>query len=62
VRRGLLIITLLFIGALTALTATDMARNGLTPLDLVAILILLFFSIAIVGALRSPPPPPPPGD
>lgn len=55
-RRVLLIITLLFIAALAALTATDVARNGPTPLDVVSIMILVFFSIGIVGALRAPRP------
>jgi hypothetical protein len=55
VRRTLLTITLLFIAGLAALTATDIARNGPTPLDVVSIMILVFFSIGIVGALRTPP-------
>ena len=54
-RRALLIITLVFIGALAALTGIDVVRNGLSPLDVVSILILVFFSIGIVGALREPP-------
>ena len=54
-RRVVLIITLVFIVVLAALTIDDLVQNGPTPLSLVSILILVFFSIGIVGALRTPP-------
>jgi hypothetical protein len=55
VQRALLIVTIVFILGLAAMTVIDIADNGLTPLDVVAIMILAFFSVAIVGALRVPP-------
>lgn len=57
VRRTLLIVTIVFILGLGLLTVIDIADNGLTPLDVVAIMILGFFSVAILGALRAPPRP-----
>jgi hypothetical protein len=54
-RRVLLVVTILFILALTAATLYDIIHNGFTPLDLVSLMILGFFSVAIVGALREPP-------
>ncbi len=53
-RRGLLSITLVFIAGLTALTGVDLARNGVNALDVLSIMILLFFWVGIVGALRAP--------
>ncbi len=51
-----LTIAVLFIGVLGALTVADIAHNGLTALDVFAILILVLFTVGIVGALRNPPP------
>jgi hypothetical protein len=56
-RQALLITVLLFIALLVALTVTDIVRNGVTPVDVLAILVLVLFSTGIVGALRHPPPP-----
>jgi hypothetical protein len=56
VRAAVLTLALLFIVLLGALTVVDIADNGLTPLDIVSLLILLLFSIAVVGAVRNPPP------
>ena len=53
-RRVLLAVTVAFIAALAVLTGIDLARNGVSALDLISILILVFFAIAIVGALRAP--------
>ena len=53
-RRAILAITLAFIAGLAALTVKDIIDNGVTPLSFVSIMILVFFSIAIVGALRAP--------
>ena len=50
-----LTIAVLFIGVLGALTVADIAHNGLTALDVFAILILVLFTVGIVGALRNPP-------
>jgi hypothetical protein len=55
VRSFVLAIALLFMALLASLTADDIVRNGVTPLAVVAILILILFAIGIVGALRQPP-------
>ncbi len=54
-----LAIALLFTAAFWLLTALDIVHNGFSPLDVIAILILMLFTIALVGASRNPPPPPP---
>lgn len=51
-RRVLLVVTLLFIAGLTGLTVLDMVRNGVNPLSVISFVILLFFWVAIGGALR----------
>jgi len=48
-RIVILIIALLFIGMLAALTVLDIIHNGVSVLDVVAILILLLFTTGIVG-------------
>jgi hypothetical protein len=54
--RGIVLtVALLFIAMLAALTVADFVRNGITPLGVVAVLILALFMIGIVGALRQPP-------
>jgi hypothetical protein len=55
-RAVVLTVALLFIALLGALTIADIVHNGLTALDVIAALILLLFTIGIVGALRNPPP------
>jgi len=55
VRVVVLTVALLFIAMLGALTVVDFVRNGVTPLGVVAILVLVLFMIGIVGALREPP-------
>lgn len=52
-RRLLLVVTLLFIAGLTALTVLDMVNNGVNALSVVSFVILLFFWVAIGGALRA---------
>jgi hypothetical protein len=47
--------TLLVIGVLMAFTIQDLIQNGLTPIDVLSIMIQGFFAVAIVGALRQPP-------
>jgi hypothetical protein len=56
VRVTVLTLAMLFIILLGALTVADIANNGLTALDIVAVLILVLFSIGVLGALRNPPP------
>ena len=55
-RVTVLTLALLFIVLLAALTVADIANNGLTALDVVAVLILVLFSVGVLGALRNPPP------
>jgi hypothetical protein len=52
-RRVILLVTLLFIAGLTALTVLDMVHSGVNALSVVSFVILLFFWVAIVGALRA---------
>jgi hypothetical protein len=54
-RVVVLTITLLFIGLLGFLTADDFAHNGVTPLGVLAVVVLVLFIVGIVGALRQPP-------
>ena len=55
-RFVLLGITIVFLLGVTALTGSDVAHNGVTPLDVIALLIVGLFGVAIVGALISRPP------
>ena len=54
-RIPVLVIALAFIAGLGVLTGVDIARNGVTVLSVLAILVLVLFMIGIVGALREPP-------
>lgn len=54
-RVPVLIIAVLFIAGLGALTVIDISRYGITILSALAILVLVLFTIGIVGALREPP-------
>jgi hypothetical protein len=55
-RIVLLFVTILFLGGLAALTVYDIVSNGVTPLDIVSVLIIAFFGVTIVGALATRPP------
>lgn len=55
-RIALLIVVILFLAGLTFLTADDVAHNGVTPLDIVSLVIIGFFGVALVGALATRPP------
>jgi hypothetical protein len=55
VRVAVLTIALVFIGLLGALTVSDFINYGVTGLGILSVLILVLFSIGIVGALRHPP-------
>ena len=54
-RLLVLIIAAVFIISMTTLTGIDFANNGVTPLGVVAVLILLVCGIGILGALLQPP-------
>lgn len=56
-RYLILIVALLFIGALAALTVSDIVNNGFNALDVVALLVLGLFTTGVLGALRHLPPP-----
>ncbi|HEY5431667.1 MAG TPA: hypothetical protein VIK04_21325 [Solirubrobacteraceae bacterium] len=55
-RLLLLIIVVVFTAFIGVLTALDMAHNGVTWLDVLAILIVILFGTGIVGALLHRPP------
>lgn len=51
----MLAIVLVFIGVLGALTVSDFVNHGVTGLGVLSVLVLVLFSVGIVGALRHPP-------
>jgi hypothetical protein len=50
-KLALLWVTVVFIGGIGILTALDIIDNGVTWLDVLAILILILFSTGIIGSL-----------
>ncbi len=54
-RTPALLASLSLLGLLAFLTVRDLARNGFTPLMLVALAILALLGIGVVGALTTPP-------
>ncbi len=61
-RIALLCVVLLFLAGLVALVIYDVSSNGVTPLDVVAVIIIAFFGVALVGALATRPPEDGPSD
>jgi hypothetical protein len=55
VRLAVFTVALLFIVALAVLTVRDIRMHGATPVDVLAIAILVLFTTGIVGALLHPP-------
>jgi hypothetical protein len=55
VRVAVLTIALAFIVGLAVLTVLDFIHHGFTAVGVLAVGILLLFSVGIVGALRHPP-------
>jgi len=55
VRAAVFIVALLFIAVLGGLTVQDIRANGATPVDVLAIVVLVVFGTGIVGALLHPP-------
>lgn len=55
-RTVILIVALVFIALLGALTVRDIVHYGVTPVDVLAVLVLTLFCTGIVGAVRHPPP------
>ena len=54
-RLLVLTIALLFDFALGALTVRDIHTHGITPVAVLAIIIVVVFTIGIIGALLHPP-------
>jgi hypothetical protein len=52
----LLVIVVVFTAFIGVLTVLDMVHNGVTWLDILAILIVILFGTGIVGALLHQPP------
>jgi hypothetical protein len=52
----LLVVVVVFTGFIGVLTVLDMVQNGVTWLDILAILIVILFGTGIVGALLHKPP------
>jgi hypothetical protein len=55
VRAAVFTVALLFIVALAVLTVRDIRLHGTTPVDVLAIIVLVLFTTGIVGALLHPP-------
>jgi hypothetical protein len=55
VRLLVLTIALLFDAALAALTVRDIHTHGLTPVSFLAVMIVVVFTIGVIGALLHPP-------
>jgi uncharacterized membrane protein len=55
VRFAVFLVALLFIIALGVLTVRDIRVHGATPVDVLAIIVLVLFTTGIVGALLHPP-------
>ena len=54
-RQLVLLIALAFIGLLIYLTAINIKRNGLSAAGIVALCVIAFLAIGIVGSLMRPP-------
>ncbi len=54
-RTPALIASLSLLGLLAFLTVRDIVRNGVTGLMVVALLVLGFVGVGVVGALTTPP-------
>ncbi len=54
-RLAVFTVALLFIVALGVLTGRDIRVHGATPVDVLAIIVLVLFTTGIVGALLHPP-------
>jgi hypothetical protein len=54
-RLAVLTIALLFVAALVTLTVRDIHTHGLTAIAVLAIIIVVLFTIGIIGALLHPP-------
>ena len=48
-------VALVFIAGLGVLTVMDIVKNGVTPIGIVAVLLLVVIMVGVVGALAQPP-------
>jgi hypothetical protein len=48
-------IALVFIVGVGVLTVMDIVNNGVTPIGIIAVLLLVVIMVGIVGALAQPP-------
>lgn len=55
VRLVVTAVSLVFVFGMTALTAIDFANNGVTPLGVVGVLVLIVVGVGILGALLQGP-------
>jgi hypothetical protein len=55
VRLAVFTVALLFVVALTVLTVRDIRMHGATPVDVLAVVVLVLFTTGVVGALLHPP-------
>jgi heme A synthase len=55
-RLALLAVVVVFTAGIAVLTVLDMTRNGVTWLDVLAILVVILFATGIVGSLLHQPP------
>ena len=55
----ILIVALVFTGALAVVTALDIRNNGFNGVDVMALVIVVLFATGILGALSQRPPRPP---
>jgi hypothetical protein len=55
VRLAVFTVALLFIVALGVLTVRDIRVHGATPVDVLAVVVLVVFTTGIVGAMLHPP-------
>jgi hypothetical protein len=54
-RQAVITVALLFIAVFAVLTVRDIQTHGVTPVDILAIIVLVLFTTGIVGALLHPP-------
>lgn len=54
-RAGVLTATVVFIAGFALLTVIDIARHGVTPIAVVALIVLALVTVGVLGAFASPP-------
>ncbi len=54
-RLAVFTVALMFIVVLAVLTVRDIRMHGTTPVDVLAIIVLVLFTTGIVGAFLHPP-------